>query len=57
MSLYLIRRLVYGPRLSLLDIVVGLSGGGIDVVGYFRLDGRFFQNIVTHGFAGSLLLL
>lgn len=65
LSLSLIRRLGYGFRLSLLDIIVGLSGGGIDVVGwggtdvvgYFWLYGRFSQNVIAHSFAGSLLFL
>lgn len=55
LRLSLIRSFGYGLGLSLLDIVVGFCGGGIDVVGYFGLDGRFLQDVVAYCFAGSLL--
>jgi hypothetical protein len=42
LRLSLIRCLGYGLGFSLLDIIVGFRGGGIDVVGYFGLNGRFF---------------
>lgn len=47
---YLGNRLILSP----LEIIVGLSGCGVDVIGYFRLNRGPFQNVMASCLAGSL---